>query len=166
MDYQQKCVVTQDKLDELGLNNISINSELEKELRKQVEYSVMLQTYPFIDLNYNLISATTSYGASPKFEAVKRRFKFEYDGNIEIVASSYIEAVVDDFRNLKYKILQANEGRAIDRVILRGKASLMPWVKTRVREIFDTATIDFDPLQSFVVVRGVALYTRKMMDRE
>lgn len=34
MDYQQKCVVTQDKLDELGLNFISINSELVKELRK------------------------------------------------------------------------------------------------------------------------------------
>lgn len=162
-DYQTKYAATLAKLDELDMRYMSIESTLDLELRKGKESSVINQVYPKVELNYNLIRAKTSYGASPEFVAVKRYFKFEYEGNIDTVASRYIDAVTDDFRELETKIQEANGGRAIDRIILSGGASLMPWVQSKLEEIFNTSTIYLDNSASFVVAKGATLYAKAQM---
>ena len=148
------------------MDYISILSRLEFEMRKEKERSVTDSYYPNFGFNYNLVGTQTGYGGTKEYEAEKRRYKFEYDGNVSMIVEikNYIEAVCKDFETLRQNIAAKTKNKGIDCVILSGGACQMPWVKKTVEEIFKAKTIEVDNLASFVVAKGVTLYAKAQIE--
>lgn len=165
-DFQGIYAATQQKLNESGMDYISILSRLEFEMRKEKERSVTDSYYPNFGFNYNLVGTQTGYGGTKEYEAEKRRYKFEYDGNVSMIVEikNYIEAVCKDFKTLRQNIAAKTKNKGIDCVILSGGACQMPWVKKTVEEIFKAKTIEVDNLASFVVAKGVTLYAKAQIE--
>jgi len=165
-DFQGIYETTQRKLNESGMEYISILSRLEFEIRKEKERSVTDSYYPNFGFNYNLVGTQTGYGRTKEYDAEKKRYKFEYDGNISMIIEieNYINAVRKDFETLQKNILKKTKNKGIDCVILSGGACQMPWVKGTVKEVFRAKTIEVDNLASFVVAKGAALYAKAQIE--
>ena len=165
-DFQTIYEATQRKLNELGMEYVSILSRLELEIRKEKERSVTDDYYPNFGLNYNLIGIQTDYGRTKEYNSEKKRYKFEYDGDISMIIEiqNYIEAVRKDFETLRNNVLKKMKTKEIDCVILSGGACQMPWVKDIVKDVFKAKTIEVDNLASFVVAKGVTLYAKAQIE--
>ena len=96
--------------------------------------------------------------------------------NFESKIEPYKNQVKKDFEHLRDELLQANilNGRKIDHIILTGGASIMPWVKTSLEEVFNEkkdrfgrdvfgkeVTIDKET-PSFVVAKGIVNYAYEL----
>ena len=95
--------------------------------------------------------------------------------NFESKIEPYKNQVKKDFEHLRDELLHANilNGRKIDHIILTGGASMMPWVKTSLEEVFNEkdrsgrdvfgkeVIIDKET-PSFVVAKGIANYAYEL----
>ena len=95
--------------------------------------------------------------------------------NFESKIEPYKNQVKKDFEHLRDELLHANilNGRKIDHIILTGGASMMPWVKTSLEEVFNEkdrfgrdvfgkeVIIDKEN-PSFVVAKGIANYAYEL----
>lgn len=75
--------------------------------------------------------------------------------------NSYVKEVIDNFRVVKKEVYKRCQEQNLDpaklQIILTGGASIMPWVRESLQEIFETE-IEKDSLPEYIVSDGIVKY--------
>lgn len=135
------------------VDNIDLRLEYEIRTAKESSYS---KEDSSIFLQY------TFYKITNYSDLKKVRFHIEFDDfNDDII--DYREEVRKDFVKLADNIKEKTPA-PLNKIVLSGGASIMPWVEDYVKEIFPGASIVKDLHPSYVVAKGVAKYGKAQLD--
>lgn len=135
------------------VDNIDLRLEYEIRTAKESSYS---KEDSSIFLQY------TFYKITNYSDLKKVRFHIEFDDfNDDII--DYREEVRKDFVKLADNIKKKTSA-PLNKIVLSGGASIMPWVEDYVKEIFPGASIVKDLHPSYVVAKGVAKYGKAQLD--
>lgn len=138
---------------EFIIDNIDLRLEYEIRTAKESSYTKEDSTI-FLPYTFKKI---TNYS-----DLKKVRFHIEFDDfNDDII--DYREEVRKDFVKLADNIKKKTSA-PLDKIVLSGGASIMPWVEDYVKEIFPGASIVKDLHPSYVVAKGVAKYAKAQLD--
>lgn len=138
---------------EFIIDNIDLRLEYEIRTAKESSYTKEDST---IFLQY------TFYKITNYSDLKKVRFHIEFDDfNDDII--DYREEVRRDFVKLADNIKKKTSA-PLNKIVLSGGASIMPWVEDYVKEIFPGASIVKDLHPSYVVAKGVAKYAKAQLD--
>lgn len=138
---------------EFIIDNIDLRLEYEIRTAKESSYTKEDSTI-FLQYTFKKI---TNYS-----DLKKVRFHIEFDDfNDDII--DYREEVRKDFVKLADNIKKKTSA-PLDKIVLSGGASIMPWVEDYVKEIFPGASIVKDLHPSYVVAKGVAKYAKAQLD--
>lgn len=138
---------------EFIIDNIDLRLEYEIRTAKESSYTKEDSTI-FLQYTFKKI---TNYS-----DLKKVRFHIEFDDfNDDII--DYREEVRRDFVKLADNIKKKTSA-PLNKIVLSGGASIMPWVEDYVKEIFPGASIVKDLHPSYVVAKGVAKYAKAQLD--
>lgn len=152
---------TRDKLNELGYDYIEPNDWLKLILRNNKEtYYNSLRRDRGID-SIQQISCNVVYRAQPDRQYRTNDYNFSVEFDFTEGTKEYREEVKADLSNLKIQIQQYLGDKPLNRVVLSGGASQMPWFEELCGEIFGDmqSSIVRDVNNcSYVVSDGIARY--------
>ena len=87
-------------------------------------------------------------------------FNYSYK---ESKLQNYKDKVKECFQKVKEKAEKLLSGKKVDRIILSGGGSIMPWVEMAAKEVWgDSVEIVTDAEPSFVVAKGIVNYAREL----
>lgn len=148
-EYQKNKDFANIELKRTGNEHIDIDSFLMFEIRKAKELAYTEET-KVIKGSLNLKDI------APECNEVKFEFRFS---DFEQLICEYKNLVISDFRELKTKIDAKLAKRTINKIILSGGASIMPWVAETLQTIFGSEVhICQDDSPSYVVAEGIVRY--------
>lgn len=136
----------QKKMHETGDEHIVIESFLKYGIRKEKE-NAYSNSLPVIRGGLYTEDIRPSSNNS---------FLFRFP-DFETLIDDYKQEVKNSFRELKKKIDKIIPNRSIDKIILSGGASIMPWVSDSLKEVFDIESLS-DSNPSYVVAEGIVSY--------
>lgn len=93
----------------------------------------------------------------------KCNIRFQWDGDLNVVAKTYQEEVKNSLLSLRQKIHEVNDQKDPNSIIMSGGACIMPWFQRAVKEVFPNSEPVMDLEPSYVVAQGVAMYAKAQM---
>lgn len=159
--FSQMMGLAKSSLEKWGNQRIDIIGNLKLSIRKAKEsaytdISTNLDDYPDMYICGSLVMRHLT-GIDED-----RKIKFEYDYK-ESKLQNYKDKVKECFQKVKEKAEELLSGKKIDRIILSGGGSIMPWVEMKAKEVWDDSVeIVSDTEPSYVVAKGIVNYALEL----
>lgn len=159
--FSQMMGLAKSSLEKWGNQHIDIIGNLKLSIRKAkesayTEISTNLDDYPNMYICGSVVMR--------HFTGIDedRKIKFEYDYK-ESKLQNYKDKVKECFQKVKEKAEELLSGKKVDRIILSGGGSIMPWVEMEAKEVWgDSVEIVMDTEPSFVVAKGIVNYALEL----
>lgn len=148
-------------LEKSGNQDIDIIGYLKLSIRqaKELAYtkiSAHIDKYPNMNIRGSWVLGEET-GIDEDYNIV---FNYSYK---ESKLQSYKDKVKESFQNVKEKAEELLSGEKVDRIILSGGGSIMPWVEMAAKEVWgDSVEIVVDTEPSFVVAKGIVNYALEL----
>lgn len=149
-NYRDNIEKARAELIRTGNEHIDLEAEIMFAIRKAKEITYS-ENNPIIKGMWILAELITDRDSE-----IEITFQFRFS-NFETLIAEYQSLVIHDFERLKAEIDDRLGNRGLDRIILSGGASIMPWVQDGVQRVFGTEIVEDDD-RSYVVAKGIVKY--------
>ena len=148
-DYKENYAKAVSALQEIGCTHVNVDSFIKFQIRKAKEVSYT-NSQPYLDFSFQLRHIF------PQCKPVE----FHQDlFDFETLFEDYKKSVIDNFKQLKTRIYGILKDDKLDKIILSGGASIMPWVKEGIASIWgNDIKLVIDSAPSYVVSNGIVKY--------
>ncbi|MBR5237692.1 MAG: hypothetical protein IKV26_03165 [Paludibacteraceae bacterium] len=165
-NFQQTKLATEQLLQQNGYAFYDVRTTLEYNLRIEKERAYTNYNPDNLKRPFDYKFSYTFYTETGENILNDDQYKFSTQGffrGTSGVCESYINAVRNDFVNLKSRVDELNV--SINKIILSGGACNMGWIKEKIIEIFGgNVDIDIDDSNpEYVVAKGIALYAENLL---